>query len=502
MNVEYLREMRQNYLMIQMEENQGEGFEARMMIGNSIEGLMKFRIKKSDNQCKFCYEITSKQPLSRILEKQAINAVQIRRLLLGIARTLTTMEDYLLTEEQILLDPDYIYVDPEEFQPFLCLLPGKKGDFPEEFSSFLQFLLGKVDHEDKEAVILVYGMYRESLKENYGLDNLLRWLMKEKYPDMEYRNKEGECEKIKTENTETWETEPRFQEDARFEEHQKIGSYQAEQKEKTVIPQRKSAYIYFLPGIVMILLAVGIRFFSGRYEIVKYGSCLEAAGLLLLIAGGILCCCKLFFSKKKYQAKDSVPISHDPPSYSQLLYERTLKPTVSSDQRIHNQTSYRETSTETSELNPIISDQNSKLKVSAQPGQWQMIFEEPEEDLEEVSMPQETQGEEMHTMLLWNKDEKKTVRSLVSQDGEKDILLSYYPFIIGKQEGLCDYVLDKSTVSRLHVRFDETENGYQVTDLNSTNGTFVNGRPLDANGTASVQPGDEIGVADLKFQLK
>ena len=108
----------------------------------------------------------------------------------------------------------------------------------------------------------------------------------------------------------------------------------------------------------------------------------------------------------------------------------------------------------------------------------------------------------MRTVLLWNQSEEKPVRSLVSRDGEGDIVLSYYPFIIGKQEGLCDYVLDKSTVSRLHVRIDETEEGYRVTDLNSTNGTFVNGRPLDANGTALIQPGDEIGVADLRFQLK
>ncbi len=28
-------------------------------------------------------------------------------------------------------------------------------------------------------MVLVYGLYRESLKENYGLDNLLRWLMRD-----------------------------------------------------------------------------------------------------------------------------------------------------------------------------------------------------------------------------------------------------------------------------------------------------------------------------------
>ena len=113
------------------------------------------------------------------METKSINAVQLRALLLGIAQTLIRMEDYLLSEHQILLDPDYIYIDPESFQPGLCLLPGKNGSFPDEFSEFLQFLLGKADHQDKDAVVLIYGLYRESLKDNYGLDNLLRWLMRD-----------------------------------------------------------------------------------------------------------------------------------------------------------------------------------------------------------------------------------------------------------------------------------------------------------------------------------
>lgn len=123
MEVEYSREMRQNYLIIAVEGAGEPGFEARMMIGNTIEGLLKFRIKKTDNRSRFCYEITSKQPLSRLLETKTVSAAQIRGLLLGIARTLTRMEDYLLTEDQILFSPEYIYVDPEEYEPFLCLIP-------------------------------------------------------------------------------------------------------------------------------------------------------------------------------------------------------------------------------------------------------------------------------------------------------------------------------------------------------------------------------------------
>ncbi len=508
MEVEYLREMRQNYLMIQAEENQGQGYEAKMMIGNTIEGLLKFRIKKTDNQCRFCYEITSKQPLSRLLEKQAISAVQIRKLLLGIARTLTRMEDYLLTEEQILLAPDYIYVDPEEYQPFLCLLPGKKGNFPEEFSLFLQFLLGKADHKDKDAVVLIYGLYRESLKENYGLDNLLRWLMKENYPIVGYRNGDENCEKIKKENTNSGslEKEENRLEDlgiAAEKDESPTDACESRRIRRCADSDGKPGYFYFLPGAAMLLLAAGLRFFSGRYRLVPYSIYLSAAGLVLLVAGAAIQGYRKLSDKKRRRTKPDCQIFRDPSSCGQLVYEEATTCTSSNSQLFHEQTSFRETSFETSEYNPPNSNPRLQLNTSAPQSPWQMIFQEPnEENTEEMSMPTDSNEEEMRTVLLWNQSEDKTERRLVSQDGEITILLPYYPFIIGKQEGLCDYVLDKSTVSRLHVRIDETEAGYQVTDLNSTNGTFVNGKLLDANGTALIQQGDEIGVADLKFQLK
>lgn len=42
----------------------------------------------------------------------------------------------------------------------------------------------------------------------------------------------------------------------------------------------------------------------------------------------------------------------------------------------------------------------------------------------------------------------------------------------------CDIVIQDPEVSRLHVRLHRTVDGYQVEDVGSTNGTFVNGKPL------------------------
>lgn len=444
MEVGYVRELRQNYLFIRAAEAQEEGYAARMMAGNTIEGLLKFRVRKSDNRSSFCYEITSKQPLGRLLETRTINAVQIRSLLLGIAQTLKRMEDYLLIEEQILLAPDYIYVDSEEYRPFLCLVPGKQGNFPEEFSFLLQYLLGKADHEDKEAVVLIYGLYRESLKENYGLDNLLGCLMKgdlkENCPKLDSSRERENHETIEPQSIEAW--EPPQQGEAG-----KPGS-----------SKQKQGYGYFLPGAAMFALAAGSFCLWGMDGLMAYGVWLAAAGLLLFAVGG-----GLFFWKASAHHNSRIPAIHFPIAQPAPAKKEAA---ASSDET----------------------------------GRWQMMFEE-EAQTQAVPISGKSEEGEMNTVLLWNQEGKKEGRYLAGEDGST-IPLSYYPFIIGKQEGLCDYVILKNTISRLHLRIDESAQGYQLTDLNSTNGTYVNGRCLDANETVAIHPGDKIGIADLTFCLK
>lgn len=57
-----------------------------------------------------------------------------------------------------------------------------------------------------------------------------------------------------------------------------------------------------------------------------------------------------------------------------------------------------------------------------------------------------------------------------------------------------DFVINDAEVSRQHVRLTEQENGWQVEDLASTNGTFVNGQRL--SGARLLQPGDVIGLGE------
>jgi ABC-type multidrug transport system ATPase subunit/pSer/pThr/pTyr-binding forkhead associated (FHA) protein len=69
-------------------------------------------------------------------------------------------------------------------------------------------------------------------------------------------------------------------------------------------------------------------------------------------------------------------------------------------------------------------------------------------------------------------------------------------FVLGRDPE-CDVRLDASLVSWRHARVDRVEGGHSVTDLNSTNGTFVNGQPV--KGRRALKAGDIIHIGPYKF---
>lgn len=71
--------------------------------------------------------------------------------------------------------------------------------------------------------------------------------------------------------------------------------------------------------------------------------------------------------------------------------------------------------------------------------------------------------------------------------------------IVFGRDPSCDYPLDFSMISWRHALLKRTPQGVIVEDLNSRNGTYVNG--MRVNGSAVVLPGQEIGLGSFRFQL-
>lgn len=77
--------------------------------------------------------------------------------------------------------------------------------------------------------------------------------------------------------------------------------------------------------------------------------------------------------------------------------------------------------------------------------------------------------------------------------------LSQAPITVGKLAENVDLVINDSSISRIHARFVKSGSRYRLQDLNSTNGTYKNGVRLSPNETVTIEPGDEVGLGQLKF---
>jgi hypothetical protein len=81
----------------------------------------------------------------------------------------------------------------------------------------------------------------------------------------------------------------------------------------------------------------------------------------------------------------------------------------------------------------------------------------------------------------------------------RHIRIGSIPLTIGRGAA-ADLVLDAAEISRVHCRVEMLSGEVRVTDLNSTNGLYVNGQKVI--GSAALRPGDqlEIGAYVLEYE--
>ena len=91
------------------------------------------------------------------------------------------------------------------------------------------------------------------------------------------------------------------------------------------------------------------------------------------------------------------------------------------------------------------------------------------------------------------------ILALCDEIAPAQFLLEHKICIIGRSE-LCQIVVSTKTVSRLQAVIEQDDSGcYVLHDINSANGTYINGQPVDA--PHRLKDGDEIGLGTVTAQL-
>ncbi len=73
--------------------------------------------------------------------------------------------------------------------------------------------------------------------------------------------------------------------------------------------------------------------------------------------------------------------------------------------------------------------------------------------------------------------------------------------VVGKMDGVSDVLLDSPSISRIHARIQKKGDGYWIADLDSKNGTFVNGKKLGHGEEYLLQEDDLVVFADIGYRF-
>lgn len=91
---------------------------------------------------------------------------------------------------------------------------------------------------------------------------------------------------------------------------------------------------------------------------------------------------------------------------------------------------------------------------------------------------------------------------LIRKSNNEKITINKPEFVIGKERRRVDYCIsDNNSVSRAHAKVRVRSSKCYITDLGSTNCTYVNGVKLSPNQEIELKSGDKIKISDVEFEF-
>lgn len=197
MQIDYKRDLNHTYVILQEEkEPDTASYQIRMLLTNAIPGLLDCKIGKMDDKTLFYYEVTSRQSLQSVFEQRSIGAEALRKLFEQLLDLLEELGQYLLAPDGLVLQPELVFADANLENFSFCYLPGKQrhtGCFQKQIRELMEYLLPKLDHQEQDAVVLGYGLYREISAEIFSVEMIQALLYqtgKEKKETTEQEGKE------------------------------------------------------------------------------------------------------------------------------------------------------------------------------------------------------------------------------------------------------------------------------------------------------------------------
>ncbi len=451
MQVSYKRSLNQNYIILQQEGmTEPKGYQTAILLENTVPGLLPCRLQKVNGEALFYYDTTGYQSIQSLYECSKIGEKELAQLLLCAGEVTEGLSEYLLNSDSLLLEAKYIYKNKETQKLSFLYFPYYIRETGMQFQELLEYLLPKINYEDKKAVTMGYGVYKAAAN---------GCITREVIKSFVY-SKTEEKKNLYEDYRE------RLQEEEEEEGRKILDEFYKEDEQEN----REQEGVAVFVGSILFL--AGLIFLARHFRLLSWtGIFLLSTVLGLSLAGAIAW--KFLKERKNEKAEE------------QERAERKEQNEERKKADIWGEEQGKEGRGAFSEWKEM---ENSNEK------SWEAEREEswkPEEEDAGLTTLLETGIEESCACLEW-----------LDQPEQKKFYLHQEVTFIGKWKQTADLWIDDPTVSRTHARIVRKSGKDFLIDLNSRNGTRLNQQYLNPEEEYELKDGDIIQFSRVQFRYK
>lgn len=428
-------------------------YQAGMVDNNEIDHVIPVETVRKEDANYFYYNITSQVPLSVYLKRNKLSREAFLRLILNIAACMNNAAGYLLYPSNFLMKQEFTYIDPATQDAKVVYIPAELRceDVGTLQTLVSELLMQHINEEEFCSGNLVQRILAEVKSEAFSIRGLMA-LANELLYGQESRETAGLspgpeiCAKTLEENREK----------CKMEEKKEAEENPGTKKLSSAVAI--AVLLQFVMGGA-IYLCRGIIAGTGKDAAVNY-----AAVALIVLAIEVLIFRKLQ-AMQLFSVRDEGNARKDTDSgtFAVLDAGTMFKPDILKHE-------------------PCLIPADGKDDGEGTPKQ-----------LIKPGFSQKTETLEM-------RNEGGFVLLNVSRHtGEKDIVIDRDEFIVGRLAGHVDHVLYSNAVGKLHAMFIRRNGCCYVRDLNSLNGTYINGKRIESNKEILLRNNDTLRLANCEF---
>lgn len=436
--VSYQNDLHHSYMVFKMlPEDEIIEYQIRMIQENPTGQLLSLHKKRIDNDIYFFFDITSKTSLNQLLKHMKINKHKFLSILKSLIRSIGLGRQYLLQGGSFILNGDHIYIDPASLELSIAYLPIEAVT---DLNQDVKALLME---------LLIYKTSFESPAEGEFVYELLSMIKSESFSlnqlDKAIFN-------------------------IALQEEQRNNLISAPKQDKVQKgSEPREANIKFKSNLNYFILVLSQLFFAtvavliSRYLYFQTEK-FEASTLIgiatILIALDIL---TIWLIRVKYKFV----------SIEESLIKKTEKLNKQLTPRKHRGRNKN---------NRYGGAQSTGLK-------------------EYVDVQVYMDPKDFETSVMLEETPKLACLIGCGDNSQEKIFIDKSSFIIGRVKSQSDYISLNGAVGKLHAEITNKEGTFFMKDLNSRNGTFINGERIVSNVEHSIQNNDRIAFANSEYKF-